>query len=83
MTTVDILLLKILSESSSQTKIREIYSELNSLEISCCVANIYRRLHNLKSKKLVNTYWEAGNKFYSISTSGEIYLNTFKNQLQA
>lgn len=81
MTTVDILLLKVLTESGSQIKIRDIYNKLSSLEISCCVANIYRRLNTLKSKKLIDTYWQSGSKFYSISVLGKSCLDTFKNQL--
>lgn len=80
MTTIDILLLEILSRSN-EIKARDIYENLGHLEVSYCVANIYRRLHTLKSKNLVSIHWESGNKFYSISNLGKSHLSNFKAQL--
>ena len=83
MTTVDILLLKVLEKSNDEINAKKIHDGLGLLEISCCVASIYRRLKTLKSRIFVTIHWKTGNKFYSISPSGKHWLNTFENQLQA
>jgi DNA-binding PadR family transcriptional regulator len=82
MTIIDMLLLETLNKPGTKLKIRELYNKLNSLEISCCVTSIYRRLNNLKVKNFIEIDWKEGNKFYSISDSGKHCIDTFKNQLK-
>lgn len=82
MSTIDILLLEILDRTNTQLKIRELYNKLSFLEISCCAANIYRRLNKLKQKTLINDSWSKEGKVYSISETGKGWINEFKSKLK-
>ncbi|MEG4322693.1 MULTISPECIES: hypothetical protein [unclassified Microcoleus] len=83
MTTVDMLLLKILAQKSYGKNIKEIQNELRLVNINLCKRGIYQRLEKLKSRQLVIGGWKIKTRLYAISEAGKFKLAIFQEQLRA
>ena len=67
MTTVDILLLKILATKTYAKSIKEIQEELNMVNINLGIKEVRQRLEKLNSRQLTITGWKKRTKLYAIS----------------
>ena len=83
MTTIDVLLLKILAQKSYDKNIKEIQEELRLININLCQRGIYQRLEKLKSRELTVRVWKKRTMVYTISEGGKFKLATFQEQLRA
>ena len=83
MTTIDMLLLKILAKKSHSKTIKEIQNELRLINVNSCQRGIYQRLERLKSRQFVITEWKTKARLYTISDTGKFKLVVFQEQLKA
>ncbi|MCC3460007.1 MAG: helix-turn-helix transcriptional regulator [Microcoleus sp. PH2017_27_LUM_O_A] len=83
MSTVDILLLKILNKKTCGKSIREIQNELRTVNINLCQRGIYQRLERMKERQLVARKWEKKTRLYAILDAGKFKLVIFQEQLRA
>ena len=83
MTTIDVLLLKILAQKSYDKNIKEIQEELRLININLCQRGIYQRLEKLKSREITVRRWKKRTMVYTISEGGKFKLATFQEQLRA
>ncbi|MCC3575240.1 MAG: hypothetical protein JGK30_25945 [Microcoleus sp. PH2017_40_RAT_O_B] len=83
LTTVDILLLKILAQKAYGKSIKEIQAELRLVNINLCQRGIYQRVERLNSRKFTIRGWKKRTMIYAISEAGKFKLATFQEQLRA
>ena len=83
MSTIDVLLLKILAKKSCDKNIKEIQNELRLVNVSLCRKGIHQRLERLKSHQLIIGEWKRKARVYAISEAGKFKLAIFQEQLKA
>lgn len=83
MTTIDILMLKILAEKNHEKSVKEIQEKLRDINVNLCQRGIYQRLKRLQSHRLINKECKKQIKLYKISEAGKFSLTMFQNQLSA
>jgi DNA-binding PadR family transcriptional regulator len=83
MSRVDVFVLAVLSQTNKQLSLSSIVRKIGDINLAKPPSRIgiYKRLHVLQNKQLVNSEWKEGEKTYAISHKGMAAITEFINQL--